>query len=220
MKTVMRFCLSLPLLVTLAAAAVAQTATQEDDSLRLATQAAQQALATFARLANEQNYRALGFDSPDQVGSAKLGVPARGFMVRLDELQKYSGGDPNRLLHDAGRVTFPVEVEGRTRSSLTVVSREGRWHSESFGAPGYIRLFTEARARLAEREGRPPAELFEVQIPALNVRFVGARRDGALVLSPVADDPRFGFKRGEGIPAEEALAKLVPAAREHNGLPT
>lgn len=217
MKTVPSFFL---FLILLAAAAAAQTVDQQDESLRPATEAAQRALATFARLANEQNYRALGFDSAQQLRSARLGPPARGFMIRLDELKEYGGGDPTRLLHSAERVTFPVEVDGRTRSSLTVVSREGRWVSESFGAPTYARLFTEARARLAEREGRPAAELFEVQVPALNVRFAAARRAGALVFAPVADDVRFGFKRGESIPAEEALAKLVPAAREHNGLPT
>jgi hypothetical protein len=217
MKTVPSFLLSL---ILLAPAAAGQTLERQDESLRPATEAAQRALATFARLASEENYRALGFDSREQVRSGKLGIPARGFMIRLDELREYGGGDPTRLLHSADRVTFPVEVEGRTRSSITVALREGSWLAESFGASSYARLFTEARARLAEREGRPAAEILEVQVPALNVRFVGARRNGALVFAPVVDDARFGFKRGEPIPAEEALTKLVPAAKEHNGLPT
>lgn len=215
-KTVPNFLLCL----MLATAAGTGQVEQQDASLRLATQAAQQALATFARLTTEANYRALGFDSPEQVRSGRLGIPARGFMIRLDELREYSGGDPTRLLHATERIMFPVEIEGRTRSSVTVASREGRWVVEAFGSPTYARLFTQARARLAELEGRPVAELFEVHVPALNVRFVAARRGSALIFAPVADDARYGFKGGEPMPAEEALTKLVPSAREHNGLPT
>lgn len=203
-----------------AAPLAAQKPETQDETLRAATTAAQSALATYAKLTTASNYAALGFESAEQVRAATLGAPARGYMVRLDELAKYAGGDAAALLHDAGRVTFPVEAGGATRSSLSVVSRDGRWQQESFGAPGYARLFTAARAALAKSAGRPAAELFEVQVPALNLRLVGARRDGALLLAPIADDPRFGLKRGETVRAEELFQRLAPAAREHNGLPT
>lgn len=203
-----------------AAPLLAQKPAPDDETLRAATRAAQEALATYAKLVNAGNYAELGFDSAEQVRAATLGTPARASMVRLDELAKYAGGDAAALLHDFGRVTFPVEAGGATRSSLTVVARDGRWQQESFGAPAYARLFTEARAALAKSTGRPAAELFEVQVPALNLRLVGARRDGALLLAPVADDPRFGLERGQTLRAEELFQRLAPAAKEHNGLPT
>jgi hypothetical protein len=185
-----------------------------------ATETARQALGNFARLVDETNARALGFESPAEVRQATLGVPSRGFAVRLDELKEYAGGDAVRLLHATDRVTFPLELGGRTVASVSVVAQDGGWAAESFGAPAYSRLLSEARSRLGERAGRGVAETFEVAVPALNVRFVGAESAGGLLLAPVADDPRFGFKRGEALPAAEALSKLVPAAREHNGLPT
>jgi len=217
MKSVSRCIVAL---IFLAASAAAQDRTGQDaEVLRLATESARQALGTLAKLASGQNYRALGFGAADEARSATLGAPSRVVMVRLDELKEYAGGDAERLLHAVDRVTFPVEVGGQTRSSLTVTRVDGRWQAESFGAPQYARLLTEARARLAERAGVSAAEVFEAQVPSLNVRFVGARAASGLLLAAVADDARFGFKRGDAVPAAEALGKLVAAAREHNGLP-
>ena len=192
-----------------------------DESLRTATRAGDEALKTFALLVNRTNYEAMGFDSPEQVRSATLGPLLEDFMVRLDELRKYeSGKDPGPLLQRTGRATFPVLVQDRTRSSVTLASESGRWTAVSFGAPKYARALSEVRSQLSQQEGKPPSDYFEVRVPALNVTFIGRRRDGRILLSPVVEDPRFGFKRGQTLPAEEAFAAMTRAAREHNDLPT
>lgn len=211
------------LLCALAAAtpAVAQVEGEKYDAgMRQATEVARQAVTTFARLVDDKNARALGFETPAELRAATLGAPSRGFAVRLDELKQYAGGDPARLLHSTDRLTFPLMLGGRTVSSVSVTTRDGGWAAESFGAPSYARLLSEARTRLGESAGRDPAETFEVAVPALNVRLVGTQSASGLLLASIVDDPRFGFRRGEALPAAEALGKLVPAAKEHNGLPT
>lgn len=75
-------------------------------------------------------------------------------------------------------------------------------------------------AKLAQQEGRPPADYFEVRVPALNVTFIGRRRGAGVFLSPVIDHAGFRFQKGQTLPADQALAAMVSAARAHNDLPT
>lgn len=186
-----------------------------------AVKAAEQALGTLALLVTKENRQQMGFDSVEEVRAATLGVPLPEFMVRLDELQKFhEGEDPSRLLHSTGRLTFPVLVQGRTRSSVTLGRGEKGWEAVSYGGPNYIRLLAEERGRLMEKEGRSADEYLEVRVPALNLSFLGARKEGRLFLTPLFEDPRFPLKKGATLPAEEVFKAIQPAAREHTGLPS
>jgi hypothetical protein len=71
-----------------------------------------------------------------------------------------------------------------------------------------------------EKEGRSADHYFEVKVPALNLGFVGTRKEGRLFLTPLFDVPRFQLKRGATLPAEEVFKAIQPAAREHTGLPS
>ncbi|HEV8583965.1 MAG TPA: hypothetical protein VGT02_03240 [Methylomirabilota bacterium] len=200
-------------------AAPAQPVTPAD--MRAATQAAQNGLTSFAQLVTRENFQAMGFTRPDEVRSAVLGPPLPEFMVRLDELRAFQRGhDPLPLLHPNHRMTFPVRVANATRSALTVERRGTSWNVASYGAPRYGALLDATRDRLARQESRDPAEYFEVRVPALNVSFVGARRDGRIALTPLVDDARFGFRAGGTLPAGDAFLAMVPAAQRHNGLPS
>ncbi|HEX5758339.1 MAG TPA: hypothetical protein VF121_04035 [Thermoanaerobaculia bacterium] len=218
----MRRLLSFLLCASCAAAATAQRPTvYGDDERKSAAAVAGEALQTFGRLVNERNYAELGFVSPDEPRSATLGEPIQEFMIRLDRLREYgSGQDTAGILTATDRLTYPVLVGEETRSSLTVGGGERGWAALSFGAPKYSRLLTEVRDRLSREEKRPAADYFEVRVPALNVSFVARQAGQSLALTPILDDPRFGFVRGQTLPAERALAAMQQAAREHNGLPT
>lgn len=197
--------------------AAAQTATRPEEPSAEAT--ARKALQTLSALVTRENYKSMGFDSLQDAKSATLGIPLQQYMIRLDELKQYGPGtDLVQLLHSTETFTYPVLVQDRTRSSLTVRKQGGRWESESFGGGTYARLLTETRDRLAAENAG--AELLEVRVPALNVAFVGVRKGGDLLLAPIQDDPRFKLERGKALPARDVLQALQPAAREHNGLPT
>lgn len=210
------------LIVAFAAPAPGQQApTAYPQDRQGADSVAREALETFGLLVNEQNFRDLGFESPDEVRTAALGEPFQQFMVPLDRLREYQADqETTAILTATGLLTYPVLVGENVRSSLAVGRGDEGWSAQSYGGPQYIRLLAEARSRLSREESRPPAEYFEVRVPALNVSFVGSRGEQGVVLTPVLDDARFGFVRGESLPAERALSALVAAARDHNGLPT
>lgn len=224
MKVAIILLLSTSLVAEVAAAQVVHKVVVhklEEVLIRSANEAAKGALQTFAALVTRENYRAMGFDSPEQVRAARMGTPVQQFMIRLDELKSYEpGADLSALLHSTETLIYPVLVQGRTHSSVTLRRQDDRWQAESFGLPKYARLLNELRDRLAAESNRSPSEYFEVRVPALNVAFLGHTQNGRLFLTPVFDAPRFGFKRGVTLPAEEVIEAILPAAREHTGLPT
>src|SRR5262245_11891040 len=179
---------------------------------------AAEALTRFAALVTRENYRQMGFDSPEQVRSASLGPPMRQFSVGLDDLKKFdTGSDPSKLLAGADTLIYPVLAGDGVRSSITLQrDSAGGWRAVAFGAPIFTRAVWGARPR-SEAAGASP---FIVRVPALNLFFLGTRRDGELMLAPVVDDPRLKFEKGVPVPAATVFAALVPLARAHNDLPT
>jgi hypothetical protein len=213
---------SIGLLLSLAAAdAAAQTppARVSAETLEGARRAAREALSTFAQLVTPRNARDMGFEKPDEVRSATVGALLPEFQIRLDELQGYTAGtNPGGLLHESGLFLVPVLVGEQVRSSLTIQHERGAFKAVAFGAPGFILLASHVIGGIAGAAERK--EAFLVRIPALNVFFVAYPDGDKLLFASVLDDPRFDLKSGEPLPAEKVLERLIPAAREHKGLPS
>ncbi|HEX8473128.1 MAG TPA: hypothetical protein VF666_03790 [Pyrinomonadaceae bacterium] len=127
-----------------------------------AKSAADRGLATLAKLVNEQNYRAMGFESVAEVSTAALGEPIRVLMVKLDALRAYQpGSDPNLLLSDVPQSVYPVMVRDQVRSTITVSQVDaGRWTAVSFGNPHLARQTVQARRAIsAARQTAPGASV-------------------------------------------------------------
>jgi hypothetical protein len=105
------------------------------------------------------------------------------------------------------------------RSSIEVEARDGGVAATSFGAPRLAGLMARYRAASAAATGVAPGAHFAVHVAALGVYFVGARTASGIVLTPIVDDGRGPFVAGQSLPLAEAIARLAPVARAHNGLP-
>lgn len=82
---------------------------------------ARQSLSALGELVTEQNAQQLGFESPRQAASATLGQPFPAYLVRLDELRAWHpGASADALLKPLDRLIYPVLVDGKVRSSVTV----------------------------------------------------------------------------------------------------
>ncbi|MDH5835264.1 hypothetical protein [Luteimonas kalidii] len=181
---------------------------------RLATEVAGKSLSTLSQLVTEQNYRAMGFESAGEAADATLGAPIPVYLVQLDELRAYAGGDPAALLRPLQQVVFPVNVDGATRSGITVENADKGWQASGFGSPALTRGLVDAiRASGA-------AEPMAVHVAALRTYFIGFHAgDGTLMFAPIRDEPEFEFRAGAAVPATQALLALRPAALRYNGLP-
>jgi hypothetical protein len=180
--------------------------------------AAAEALVRFGQLVSADNFLQMGFESLDEIGSAKLGEPMRQFSVWLGDLRKFEPSmDPQQLLSGSDTLVFPVLVNARERASIVLQRAHDAWEAVSFGAPGFTRLAWETRAK-ALKDGLGPT--FIVRVPALNLYFLGSRSQSELFLVPLSDDRRLELQKGRALPARRVFLSLVPLAREHKGLPT
>ena len=181
-----------------------------------ATEEAQRSLAALPEFATEETHKGLGFKSLDEVKSATLGAPLQVFTVRLDALRDYRPQtDPNSLLVDAHQLIYPVVVGGQPRSSITLHELDGKWQVTTVGRPALTQALVQARQRHIERTKAKTGSLFVVNIPALNLHFIGQREGGALKLTPIVSDPELNTEEGRPVEAQALFSALVPRAREH-----
>jgi hypothetical protein len=178
-----------------------------------ASDAASGALGVLRQLVTPQNFRAMGFDSAEEVSRAQLGAPLPVNNIGLDQLKQYQPGtDPAALIKPTSETVYPILVDGNVKSSLTIVKKGDGYAPSAFG-----------NADVAKRLGRYRAgaegDVFIVRVPALNFYFVGQRTAKGILLTPIVSDPRLRLAEGQPAPADQVLAQLVPVARAYNGLP-
>jgi len=177
-------------------------------------EAANTAIGVLQKMVTDQNYRAMGFDSLDQVKQAQLGAPLPVFDLGLNQLKEYKPGtNPDTLLAQSSRTIYPVTVNGEVKSSVTINHGERGYQASSFGNADIVKSLSRYRRTEA------PGNDFVVRVPAFNMYYIGRRVDSRLLLVPIIEDPRLKLKPGEAVPAETVLEQLVPLANAYNGLP-
>ncbi|MCU1268647.1 MAG: putative secreted protein [Acidobacteria bacterium] len=190
---------------------------QAEPTFTDAQSAANQSLATFRKLVNAQNYKELGFESPEEVANAALGAPLRTSMVKLEQLKAYKAGDDaNRLLSEIDQVYYPVIVQNQVRSAISVEQSNGKWRATGFGPANFAKQIDRARKA---GNAAPDAQQILVHVAPFNLYFVGRRVENKLMLTPAGDYQSFNLKAGATLPAEEVFATLATFAQQYNGLP-
>jgi hypothetical protein len=181
---------------------------------------ASKALVTLNELVTKENCMAMGFKSLSEVRAAKLGEYMQVFMVQLDQLQKYQpGSDPNKILSGGNRVIYPVTVNEQVLSSIVVEKVKEHWNATSFGGSNQVKMLTKVRKADSNSTRLPISSYFVLQIPALNLNFIAHQADEVLMLTPLLDDPSYGFKAGVTMLADKVFGAILPAAKGHDGLP-
>lgn len=199
---------SLILVLGLSGSALAQSKAVVEPRAAEATRALQD----LPQLVNTQNHRQIGFESVDEARSGKLGEPMSVFMIRLDDLRRYRGEEPGRLLVDTQRFVYPVEVAGQARTTVEVRAVDGRWETARIGGAQKARALDKSRKSVMRVSGALSSDFFEVRIPALSLFFLGHQNAEGLQLTPLADDASLGLRAGEAQSASKLLARLVPVA--------
>jgi hypothetical protein len=170
-------------------------------------------LQDLPQIVNKDNHRAIGFESVEEAQAGKLGEPISVYMIRLDTLQKYSGEDAGKLLVDAQRVVYPVEVAGQVRTTVELSAVGGRWQMSRIGGAQKIRALDKNRSAAMRTAGMLRSDFFEVRIPALNRSFLGHHDAAGLMLTPLTDDASLKLQAGQPELASQVLARLVPEAQ-------
>lgn len=163
---------------------------------------------------DDEYAKALGFTSAQEAGRATLGLPFAVFMSRLSSLKHFSSGsDFEDFMVNTRSLIYPLLVDGKPKSSLTVTMNRNshRWRTTEWGSPKLIKLLEQARSM------QPQSSLVVLISPQnpLGLRFIGDRAGGELLLTPIADIPRLGLTAGQQRPAREIFLSLVPVANKY-----
>ena len=187
--------------------------TSQPETFADAQSAATQSLTVFRKLVNNQNFRDLGFESPDEVANATLGQPLPVMFVRLDQLRQYQQGtDVNSLLGQSNEVNYPVLANNQVRSSVVVQQVNGRWKTGTLGNGALAKHIADARKGRTGAEGATQQAL--VHVGSLGFYFLGERSaDNKWTLTPLVSNPDLNLAAGRAVPAEEVFTRLATAAK-------
>ena len=201
---------------------VSQSSAEEKEMLIEQIQPiAQKSLKSFSGLITKENYKQMGFESPDEIKNAILGTPIEDYMVRLDTLKEYKvGSKADTLLTKTNQFIYPVLVKEKVRSSITISKSKEQWKAVSFGGSNFVKLVSRRLKDSSKATGLDISSYFSVRVPALNLFFIGYRTKRGLMLIPLMDDTRLKFKAGESMKAEKVFSAILPAAKAHSGLPS
>jgi hypothetical protein len=165
-------------------------------------EAANNAIGMLQKLVHEHNYKALGFQSVEEVQQAQLGQPIEVYNMGVEKLKGYqTGQDPNSLLTPSSETIYPVTVGGSVRTGLMIVHKEQGYESSRFGDADVVKRLAAYR--------QDPRE-FAVRIPGFNMYFVGRHVETRVMLVPIANDPRLSVQAGDAAPLEVIVDQLRP----------
>ena len=179
--------------------------------------AARRGLEVFRAMTQRKSFaQSLGLDAPAQASDLRLGPPLQAHWVRLDRLQQFRpGNDAEKLLEPVHEIIYPIIAREQLAYSTTVSFSgvKNNWEASGWSPADLLRRLDQLEQYKTSKSS------FLVKIPALNLIFLGDRLRGQLMLIPIADSPRFNFKAGQTLPAEDVFEKLVSAAKSRDNRP-
>jgi hypothetical protein len=180
-----------------------------------ATETAKRYLPLLSKLATEETFKGMGYESLSEVQASELGTPAPMFMVRLDRLKEYEPKtDPVKLLVDTNKILYPIHAGGKVRSGMILREVDGKWSVSSVGKATFTQAFARAYKKQEEAVKGPGGSIFEVEIPALHLYFAGRRAESGIALTSLQTSERFKLEEGQTMPAQELFGRIAPLARE------
>jgi hypothetical protein len=144
----------------------------------------------------------------------EVGRVIRTYQVDHKQLQTYDGKSPAlAMLNEAPAVTRLISVRGNVVSSIVLRNVGSSWKVTRIEKARRAIAIDRIITALATR-GVATRSTFLVEVPALNLEFVGHAEGPSVELAPLWDVPHLGLVAGNVQPGERALASLVAAAQE------
>lgn len=183
-------------------------------------ESSQKALADYiTHFIRKDNLKSFGFESIEGSRAARLGNPYPVMIIGLRDLTEYKAGTSTRLLLiDSKTLWFPVNVEGRPRTKLEMVEKEGKWIPGEFGGTKTVEPVTmglNQLPKLMESKGiHPPYRIMLVKIPALYATFLYREGpEGEFLIPTMVQPERFDLMNSQIYNSEEVLSKLREYAK-------
>lgn len=177
---------------------------------------AKKTLNDFQKIINQENYKLFGFKSPNEISNLSLGsVPVNVYMIRLDSLRKFEGGDGKNLLVNNTQIIYPVYSNNNIVSAIKMEYGKNKWAVVGFGGADVINYHEKAIRNFNLPENN---KSFIVRIPSLNIYLSGVENNNINV--QLLGEREVGKLQPNVVTTlEDALTKIKPIADIYNGLP-
>jgi hypothetical protein len=173
-------------------------------------------LKSFQKVINQDNYKLFGLKSPDEISNLRLGSPPiTVYLVRLDSLRKFQGGDGRNLLTNINQIIYPVYSNNNLVSSIKLEYDKKNWVVEGFGDREIIQYYQNASKNL---NTSTPNKTYLIKIPSLNI-FLFAAESNIINVELLGNQQIGELKPNVTTTLQDALVKIKPIANTYNGLP-
>jgi len=203
------------LALSIASYAIAQQAPTVGSAPAEGFAAAEAVAKTFPQMVTPEAAKTFGFATAEQARRATVQTPLRIATIGLDRLKAANPSDDMQpLIVPSNAVRTFVVVDDKVTASMVTREVGGTWQVTRYGRPLLSAALAEGlRARSAFQKSAP-ANVFELDIPALSLFFIAHQDGNRLMLVPAADDERFGFVKGQALDSQAVMSKIVPYAKE------
>lgn len=173
-------------------------------------------LKSFQKAINRDNYKLFGLRSPDEISNLTLGhTPINVYLIRLDSLRSFGGGDGRNLLTKIDQVIYPVLSNDQIVSTIKLEHIGNNWSVESFGDREIAQHYQDG---LKNVETVPAHKTYLIRIPALNISLL-AVENNMINVQLLGNQSVGELKPGVMTTLQDALLRIKPVANTYNGLP-
>jgi hypothetical protein len=187
------------------------------NNLELAKQETAAFLKTLSSGVNASNIGLFHLKSVEEIAFLQADQAFPSYIIPLDLLKKYEGGDVKALITNINRVVCTV-INIQTKQTVGTVDLE--LIKERYVVKGYTGSdISTALGRINKEYFRQNFSL--VRVPALNFYFGSFtdNTDNQMKFVSLQNDANLRTEIGETKPAAELLKRIVPMANVYNGLP-
>ena len=173
---------------------------------------------TFVNLLDSQDVQQFGLKSVAELKTLKAGRQFKKYTIGLSDIQKYKQGDDvKKIVKEYPSIEVSlVDGSGKIRTSIQFVKNHNKWEATGYGSTPELIHLRNAQTSL-QKIVIDKGEL--IRIPALHLSFIAVSSAAGLEFISLEDNQRLKFKKGQKMPASEAILRLVPFANKHKGLP-
>jgi hypothetical protein len=154
---------------------------------------------------------------PRQLSKATVGAPIQLADVAFNQIAEFERGRAvESLVRPSTGLIVPVHISSEDYLAVFLRGSGSHYVPVGMGEPNMTRLMVQTIDAVAKQHNVPPESLTVLRVPGLFLTFVARSAEGKTLVTPVFDVPRYDFKSGQEIDAQDAFLRLQPAAKNNH----
>jgi len=161
--------------------------------------------------------KSLGLSKEDAALSTR-GTKLNVYVMGLEQLESFKSGDKaKKLLVNTKETVYPVYVEKKLRTAISIRKGNGGWKNASMGG-SEIYTLEPVRVSHSKANNIDAKSYFIVRVPAMYLSFLGYDKGNNFYLIPTHKNPDLNLTIGKSYSAEDVLKKIQPLVEKYRNV--